>query len=335
MMLEKTSRAYDRRYSSRIVYGWPADRRRAMRREKEDDITLDRLLVFITVTEQGGYTEAADALGKHASGIREHIKTLKKVYGGRELLIEQNGKLIPTEFGKDVLRKAHRMVNLWRGIARIGDIVTTVAFLPQHAYFMSPVILARVSPLTADKRLTIHKRVLGERERNIDVFQTHVMGPLRGGEIDVVTGPPPQTMEGLHATPLYTSQLEAMWPNGETGAPEAVTVRQLIEKGPLLIPPSRTRSRILLETAARQDMGIEDLRSRIALEAYGTKVLVAFGEDGHGTVVVPSDIARPFKAGNALGGPEAAAFTWIPIVKENGDRLTHQVYATTRKSPGE
>jgi hypothetical protein len=61
--------------------------------------------------------------------------------------------------------------------------------------------------------------------------------------------------------------------------------------------------------------------------------LVAFGEEGHGTVVVPSDIAYPFKAGHTLAGPEAASFKWVPLLKANGELLTQQVFATTRKNP--
>lgn len=296
-------------------------------------ITLKRLLNFITIVEEGAFTEAAraveDQLGEGSrSSLTQNLNKLTEAFD-RPLLVERDGRKVPTELGEELLEYARQMVDLWKGSVRLGSSTVVLAFLPQHAFFVSPAILS-----LRDK-FTIHNRVLGEQDRSAEVFETHVIGPLAGGEIDLVVGPPPkpvQRRQQLTKNRLYTSQLEAMIQADDPRT--EVTVQELVENDRLLVPPRQTRSRRMLEGAIRDEVK-EDPGTikRVSLETYSTKALVAFGEDRHGTVVVPSDIANPFKHGNILAGPASKRFKWIPVVRGNGHRLTHDVFATHRRRP--
>ncbi|MFD9261521.1 MULTISPECIES: LysR family transcriptional regulator [unclassified Streptomyces] len=294
-------------------------------------ITLQRLRNFIAVVDEGTITSAARLLGEvtgegSPSSVRQNLQELRSAFGGRQLLVEHNGKQVPTDLGESLLRYARTMVELWKGASRLGTRTLTLAFLPQHAFFISPVILE-----LERSEMTVHSRILGEQDRSTIIFESHVIGALAGGEIDLVVGPPPEPSrrrEELKEHRLYTSRLEAMLPGSDTR--DRIGLDELIHEGPLLVPPGPTRSRRLLNRSVRA-AGLP--APMVKLDAYSSKALVAFGEDRHGTVVIPSDIADPFKEGNILAGPKASTFRWVPVVDADGRELTQEVYATTRGRP--
>jgi len=265
-----------------------------------------------------------------ANSVKANIEKLEAAYG-RPLVREEDGRQVLTDLGHRLKNIALPMMNLWEGIARADGGTTVVAFLPQHAFFIS-----RVVKRLRDQQ-SVQPHVLNERDRNIDTYEIRVIGPLAGGETDIVVGPPPpanaKRITELRRRELYTSRLEAMLPTSDTRT--MITVTDLARAGNLLVPFPPTRSRKLLQDAIEDELGPADPgpSRRVFLEAYGTKVLVAFGEDGHGTVVVPSDIAYPFKAGHTPAGPEAEGFQWVPVVRSDGTALTQQVFATTRDDP--
>ncbi|MEU4196791.1 LysR substrate-binding domain-containing protein [Kribbella sp. NPDC026611] len=126
---------------------------------------------------------------------------------------------------------------------------------------------------------------------------------------------------------LYQSELVAMVPL-EEGLAE-IELSELIKRD-LLLAPTDTRSRQRLNEAIKSAKLPKLTSETVKLEAYGTKVLVAFGSHKHGTVVVPSDIAYPFRAGNQLAGEWAERFTWARVTSE-GKPITNNVFVTTRR----
>jgi DNA-binding transcriptional LysR family regulator len=288
-------------------------------------VTLQRLHAFVVTAEKQSPQHAAKAMGMIASAIRQHLATLDEVYGRPLLTKGEGGVYEVTEFGKQVLPAAQRAVHQWAQITRIGSTTVVVEFLPQHSYFVSPVA-AQVRD-----HIEIKLAPLSEHDRDRSRFEEAVVGRVADGVSDLVIGLPPKSMAKLQKTFLYTSRLEAMIPRDDPH--DHLTLDEVAQHA-LLVPPSAARSRELLEkafTEAFKDTKIP--HPTPAVEAYGTKVLVTLGEDGHGTVIVPSDVAYPFVTKRRLGGPISRDFKWVPLRDRNGEALTQQVFATTRPNP--
>ncbi|MEV0908235.1 LysR family transcriptional regulator [Streptomyces hokutonensis] len=290
-------------------------------------VTLQRLHAFVLTAEKRSPKEAADAMKMTASAIRQHLATLDDVYGRPLLQKGEGGSWEATEFGKKVLPAAQRAVHQWAQITRIGSTTVVVEFLPQHAYF--------VSPVAAHLRdhMEIKLAPLSEHDRDRSRFEEAVVGRVADGVSDLVVGLPPKSMAKLEKTPLYTSRLVAMIPRDEPR--DHLTLHEVAQRR-LLLPPAAARSRELLDKALDQVLKETGTPHPIpVVEAYGTKVLVTLGEDEHGTVIVPSDVAYPFAQGERLGGPISAGFKWVPLRDQTGKELTQQVFATTRPQPSE
>ncbi|MFE2964422.1 LysR substrate-binding domain-containing protein [Streptomyces sp. NPDC059340] len=291
-------------------------------------VTLQRLHAFALTAEKCSLKDAGDAMGMTASAIRQHLATLDDVYGRPLLQKGERGSWEVTEFGKKVLPKAQQAVHKWAEITRIGSDTVVVEFLPQHAYFVSPVTAALVSD-----HMEIKLAPLSEHDRDRSRFEEAVVARVADGVSDLVVGLPPKSMAKLEKTHLYTSRLVAMISRKEKR--DHLTLDEVAQR-PLLLPPIATRSRELLDKALTEALKETGTSHPVpVVEAYGTKVLVTLGEDGHGTVIVPSDVAYPFAEGKRLGGPISEGFKWVPLRDQNGKELTQQVFATTRPQPSE
>ncbi|WP_405974851.1 LysR family transcriptional regulator [Streptomyces sp. NBC_00988] len=292
-------------------------------------VTLQRLHAFVLTAEKRSPKEAADAMKMTASAIRQHLSTLDDVYGRPLLQKAEGGSWEVTEFGRKVLPAAQRAVHQWAQITRIGSTTVVVEFLPQHAYFVSPVAAQ------LRDRMEIKLAPLSEHDRDRSRFEEAVVGRVADGVSDLVVGLPPKSMAKLEKIPLYTSRLEAMIRDLGDESPDHLTLDEVAQHD-LLLPPSAARSRELLEKALAEGLKETGTPHPVpVVEAYGTKVLVTLGEDGHGTVIVPSDVAYPFAKGNRLGGPISERFKWVPLRDRDGNELTQQVFVTTRPQPSE
>lgn len=151
--------------------------------------------------------------------------------------------------------------------------------------------------------------------------------------LDLVVGLPPTAdwkyTAKLTQQRLYTSRLKAMVPI--TRAEDHIEIAELVRL-PLPLPPSATRTRHTLGSAIDQDFRGNAPNLKIEHSAYGTKVLVALGVHGQDTVVVPSDIAHPFKKCSYFGGKGSETFKWVPVCRTGSDDawLTQEVFANTR-----
>ncbi|WP_018505446.1 LysR family transcriptional regulator [Parafrankia discariae] len=324
-------------------------------------ITLARLRVFVSVAELDcSVTRAADELRQTSNAVRQNLDLLQSAFAGRSLFAQDRRGL--SVFGAEVYRQAREMMDRWGALSDAGSSTLRITFLPQHAHLVSAV-MRRLRATVADERpgrdadgrdlgqrdsggragdwpddhIECTTNVLGEQDRSMVVFEENVIGSLLHGATDLVIGPPPRRVgdpPALDRHRLYTSRLEAMIDSAEAGAGDGIELRDLVRRR-LLVPPLPARSRQMLEREIAEHIADDPgIATRVAHEAYGTKVLVAFGQDGHGTVVVPSDIALPFKSGSAFAGTRAGSFRWVPVRRDGVD-LTQDVYATTRVDPGE
>lgn len=125
-----------------------------------------------------------------------------------------------TEFGRKVLPKAQQAVHKWAEITRIGSATVVVEFLPQHAYF--------VSPVAAHLRdhMEIKLAPLSEHDRDLSRFEEVVVGRVADGVSDLVIGLPPKSLAKLEKTYLYTSRLEAMIPRVDDDRRDHLTLHE-------------------------------------------------------------------------------------------------------------
>lgn len=125
-----------------------------------------------------------------------------------------------TEFGRKVLPKAQQAVHKWAEITRIGSATVVVEFLPQHAYF--------VSPVAAHLRdhMEIKLAPLSEHDRDRSRFEEVVVGRVADGVSDLVIGLPPKSLAKLEKTYLYTSRLEAMIPRVDDDRRDHLTLHE-------------------------------------------------------------------------------------------------------------
>lgn len=135
----------------------------------------------------------------------------------------------------------------WAQITRIGSTTVVVEFLPQHAYFVSPVAAQ------LRDRMEIKLAPLSEHDRDRSRFEEAVVGRVADGVSDLVVGLPPKSMAKLEKIPLYTSRLEAMIRDLGDESPDHLTLDEVAQHD-LLLPPSAARSRELLEKALAEGL---------------------------------------------------------------------------------
>lgn len=291
---------------------------------------LGSLLAFAVVDETGKITDSGKVIGRSDKWVREAIDELGDSLGVKNLLTLSDRRQVPSgQIALEVRRIARSVLYQVGAVPRLADENIRVRYLPQHGFFMAAV------EAQLGHQMNLHPKTLGEEDRAVVRFREEVLAAVAAGTVDLAIGlPPDRKMKeegGLRLTYLYSSRQEAMVPRTED-APDRITLVDLVEKGDLLLPPPHTRSRETLEARYRVDSpnGGELVR-QVKREAYGTKVLIEYGMNGLGTVVVPSDIAHVFKHGNDYGGPPTARFQWIPVVDANGDLIHQPVYATMRR----
>ncbi|HEY0639084.1 MAG TPA: LysR family transcriptional regulator [Pseudonocardiaceae bacterium] len=288
------------------------------------------LVAFAAVDEFGHFGKAARFLGKQQQGLRQHIRNLEEALNVQLLDTGPGGEYRAAgPIGNELRDRARLMVFQYGAISRLTDDAVRVQYLPQHGFFMAAVE-ARL-----DGVMDLRPTVLGDEDRSYTRFHDNVIVPLAAGMIDFAIGvpPPPESppAELLTSCYLHSSRQEAMIPVRDPR--DRVLLSELVAERAMLVPPMATRSRVRLEEEIRRDVcGDPGPDKRVKREAFGTKVLIQYGLKGLGTVVVPSNIAYPFYAGNCYGGPAAADYKWVPVCTSSGRPLYQEVYAIHRRA---
>jgi DNA-binding transcriptional LysR family regulator len=289
----------------------------------------DAVAAFVAVDELGSCKAAAELLGRTEHGVRELVKKLARHLRVEDVVRpDETGVLRASgQIARDVRAQARLCINEYAAVARYGDDNVRIRYLPQHSFFMAAV------EAQTERFMDLHPKALGEEDRSVDRFEDEVIPAVAGGNVDLVIGMPPRkgtmSIRKLTSHYLYSSRQEAMVPYDDPR--QEMTLRQLIEERRMLVPPIHTRSRTRLEQMIASDLpDAPPAAQRVRREAFGTKVLIQYGMNGLGTVVVPNDIAYVFHAGHDYGGPQAEKFRWIPIRRENGEFIHQSVWATVR-----
>lgn len=308
-----------------------------------DHITLPRLRAFVAIAEYKTINAAARSLRQQRQTVQGHLKSLQQfvaapLFEGTADSRDPDRPRDLTPYGRRFLGQARQMLHLWGGLSR--DTTCTVAFLPQHSYFMAR---AFRTLRQSDGPLTIEKQILGEQHREKTSFEHDVIGPLAAGVLDLVIGLPPTGFgDRLDLEYLYTSRLEAMISRDDPySEEEGITLEELValvrkrrsmgDNG-LLLPPEDTRTWRLLGDNFQRFLPTESLTQITDLTSYSTKALVAFAIEDSGIVVVPSDIAYPFRSAHYFAGKDSQlGFKWVPLRDQDGGHLKHEVFATTSR----
>lgn len=113
-----------------------------------DDIGLQRLRVFSTVVDQGGYSAAANHLEMAQPSVSYHVHALERALGS-ELVIYRNRSIHLTPEGEEVYRAARSMLNegerLGETIERmhgglVGRIALGASIAFEHQFFFELIV---------------------------------------------------------------------------------------------------------------------------------------------------------------------------------------------------
>ncbi|WP_173070660.1 LysR family transcriptional regulator [Phytohabitans houttuyneae] len=292
--------------------------------------------VFIAVAETGGTAAAANrlkAIRGETYGRQTVVKTLAKIerWAGQTLLERDgNRRLYTTERGQEFLVAARKIVaqyRVMRGEAANSDL-PRLACLPLHTIFVAKAEdrLYHEPPAETEKILVEY---LPQDQRGEGQF--HKAVEMLGNDVyQLIIGPPVKEVKKFQSTILYQAQLEAMV---SVDHPESeMSLIDLVKKHRMLVPPADMRSRRLLEDAIQKWAADVDpgLDQRVAAESYetATSVMRLRHENSRGrvdkrVVVVPSDVAFPFKDGMEFGGRNADRFKWVPIYYRDSANARH------------
>ena len=295
--------------------------------ELNADLRLLDLRAFVACAERHSYTKAAETLGQTRQNIKPKIEALQSALPGGHLFKVDGDGLTLTPHGQNLLPYALAMIDAWAALTRIAATGCSLAYLPQHAYFVAAAKKILLNAHLASP-VIIEDVGLSEEHRRREAFEQEVLGPVAARAIDIAVGlPPAKQHDNLQSEVLYVARLEAMVNTAEDNR-EWLSLEGLAEKGNLLLAPAATRSHQMLDAAFRRYIPDQPLADITSMAHPGTKVLVSHGLQGLGTVVVPSDIAYPFQEGQMFGGPVSHDFKWVPIYRPDGTELTHEVVAT-------
>ncbi|SNT65197.1 DNA-binding transcriptional regulator, LysR family [Asanoa hainanensis] len=295
--------------------------------------------VFIAVVENRSYRAAAsqltDVWGSYSrQSVGRAVEKIEAWAGETLLQRKAGGTYSLTAAGDTFLSVARRLVALYDGIdsGPVEPPLWTLACAPHHTQFVTLAAdRLRAENGDADK---IRVEYLERTARGEEQFQGEPVDRLVRQEFRLIIGPE-VVKSSLLSIPLYRAQLEAMVERRFRG--DRLSLSDLVSDYEALLQPQDIRARRALELAIQQSDVVDPGGARIAMETTETAAIVmrlrteARREGGRNRVmVVPSDVAQPYKKGMEFGGRGASRFKWVPIHASSGP-LSMPTYVTIRK----
>ena len=168
-----------------------------------DDVSLQRLRIFVTVVDQGGYSAAAEHLEMAQPSVSYHVHSLERGLGAR-LVIYRNRSIHLTGEGEEVYRAARTILNegdrLRDTIQRMhggqaGRIAVGASIAFEHQFFFDMVIGPYVRE-HADVHLSLRFA------HSIDLAEAVSTGSLDIAYVNDWQIPPDLDFEPLHHSDL-------------------------------------------------------------------------------------------------------------------------------------
>ncbi|GAA1865249.1 LysR family transcriptional regulator [Asanoa iriomotensis] len=278
---------------------------------------------FIALAEERSYEDAARRMagfhgGYSRQSVQHRIAKIESYVG--EALVRRNvdRRYLLTAAGERVLQIARQVVALHEriGSGSAQPTVWTLACGPHHAQFVA---LAEDRLRATEGGDKVRVEYLSQHNRAEHQFFGDPVDRLLRNEFHLIIGPPVRR-PGLRSTRLYEARLEAMIDRDFPG--DRLALHELVSDYEAFLQPRDVRARRVLEDAITA-AGIPDPdpARRVAMETYETATSVIRlraerrrgGQERRRILVVPSDVALPYKAGMVFGGGGAEDFKWVPI----------------------
>jgi DNA-binding transcriptional LysR family regulator len=234
------------------------------------DTSLQRLRVFVTVVDQGGYSAAGDHLGLAQPSVSYHVHALERALGA-ELLIYKNRAINLTPEGDAAYRAAMIILNegerLGETIGRmrggqLGRIAVGASIAFEHQFFFDLIIApyAREHP-------EVHLSL--RFAHSIDLVDGVSTGALDMAYVNDWQIPPELEFEHLH----FSDLVFLVAPDHSLATKEDVTAAEIDEAG-LIVAPIETGEVISYHEMLRSS-GIRRPRSMIEIDGIQARKLAA------------------------------------------------------------
>lgn len=237
---------------------------------------LRQLETLVAVAEHGSFSAAARAMYTVQSNVSAHISRLERELGVT-LVDRQRGGL--TDEGVTLVERARRILHdiqdvatelaargEVRGDVRLGMIGTT-------ARWAVPLLLPALRHAYPGIHPLIH-------EGNT----TNLVPRLLSGHLDGITVHLPLDEPDLAVEPLFAEDLLLLAPSGHRLAGRAEVGLEELAVEPLILPPSHTAYRRVLDRAATA-VGIS---LRPIAEVDGVRLMASLAYEGFGATIVPA-----------------------------------------------
>ncbi|WP_212769890.1 LysR family transcriptional regulator [Thalassovita mangrovi] len=273
----------------------------------KNTLTLQHLDILIDVVELGTFSAAAEKARLSQPAVSQQIQQLERYFGAR--LVERCGRKVqPTDVGRLVLQSAHR----------IHDELETVqdAVQPFRAGSAGRVRIGT----GATACIYLLPPILGDLSRRIPglecVVRTgnspDIQRLLEENALDLALVTLPAAGRSLETTPLFTEDLMAIFPAGET--PDGPVTAKTLAARPLVLYEDAGHTRLLIDRWF-QDSGVT---AKPVMELGSVEAIKEMVAAGLGWSVLPaSSVAK--EQGGGLGA--------VPLVP----RLTRSLGLMVRR----
>ncbi len=237
-----------------------------------------QLRAFLTVSDTGNVTRAAELLNLVQPAVSRQLRLLEEDVGAELFERERHGMVL-TDAGKALLVYARRaMLELDRARAEIGGAVdgigglVTVGLLPSTCDLLSSPLVSAVAASYPGIRMRIAMGYAGTLQQWLET-----------GEIDAALLYGVERTPNIHATPLLE---EALWVVGAASANlrknKPVPLASLAGK-PLILPSGPHGIRTLVDHAC----AVSNVALTIAVETNAMSIQKSLVLGGHGLTILP------------------------------------------------
>lgn len=241
---------------------------------------LDRLVVFIAVVRERGFSAAARRLGRSQPAVSQAIAALEEELG-QKLFVREARAAVATRAGEALLVHAEKILD---EVARAREHVAALGALREGrlslgttdtlACHLLPPVLAAFRKRHPGVELRIDTRpspVIAERVA------------ARELDLGVITVPLGRRVDRLRLEPLAPQRDVAIVPAGDPLARrKRIRLAELAER-PLILLDATTSTRAWVEQALAR----EGVSPRVVMDSSSVEVLIRLVELGFGASVVP------------------------------------------------
>jgi LysR family transcriptional regulator, carnitine catabolism transcriptional activator len=284
-----------------------------------------RLRVFLAVIDEGGVTRAARKLRTAQPSVSQTLRALERECGV-ELFHRVGRGLRPTPAGEALVGPARQAV---RSLEAVAEAVAGVATLAAGRLDIGALSTLASDPLSQ----LIGRFRKAHQGVSVRVLESEGVAALatlvRSGECELGVTHLPSPVHDLRTHPLGRQELLLVFPPGLHASTAAFPVRELAST-PLVVPPTGTSTRMLLEQALA-DAGVEP---RVAVETAAREATIPLVLDGAGAALLPATLADDARRrGATVRAPDPPITREIGLVHRD-ERLSPAAHAFLAESLG-